>query len=46
MGPCPECFDETPNEVALDVEFKWVAKDPEVQLDVAAGGSLRTSTRP
>ena len=32
------CVDDVPNEVGLDVEFKWVAKEPEVQLDVSLLG--------
>ena len=34
------CVDDVPNEVGLDMEFKWVAKEPEVQLDVSLLGMV------
>ena len=34
------CVDDVPNEVGLDIEFKWVAKEPEVQLDVSLLGMV------
>ena len=33
-----KAVDEVPNEIGLDIEFKWAAADPEVQLDVAIMG--------
>ena len=34
------CVDDVPNEVGLEIEFKWVAKEPEVQLDVSLLGMV------
>ena len=33
-----KAVDEVPNEIGLDIEFKWAAADPEVQLDVSVLG--------
>ena len=33
-----KAVDEVPNEIGLDIEFKWAAADPEVQLDVGVMG--------
>jgi Ca2+-dependent lipid-binding protein len=36
-----KAVDEVPNEIGLDIEFKWAALEPEVQLDVGLFDALK-----